>query len=830
MFHCLVGVLPVSGGGGGGFVPGSAVDDQRLVDNGQSRLEAAGGPPTLPSRYRHPGDLIRLITSGVVLVVTLVTVALLPSRMLGARATLFTGLDPDSAGGEPLIGLVQLAAVAAVVGVVVALLRRGRFRLLLTLAGGAVAAGLAMAALEQLLAAGQRVPDELAANLGRDALLGDAGFPGPVLLAAAMAVAVVVGPWLTHSWRRAVWIALGLSALVRVVTGTVLPAEVVLAFATGAVVGSGLLVAFGAPDRRMGPRQVAAALAGAGLAVESVSIGTATGKGARPFLATTPDGRRLFVKSLGRDERDADLLYRAYRFVRLRRLGDARPAASLGQAVEHQALVGLMAEQAGVRVAHVDRVARGSDGSALLAMDLIDGRSLDQVAEAEVSGEMLHDLWTDVDRLHRAGIAHRSLRTANVMVGGDESPRLIDFSFSELAATDRQVALDVAELLASLAVTVGPERSVTSAAEVIGPAGVASAVPLLQPLALSAATRRTVAGHDDLLGRTRGAAAEVSGEPPDQLARVQRVRPRTLLMIAVLTGAFYFLLPQLAQVSGAWKAFKSAELAYLPLVIGLSALTYVGSAVGLMGAVPQRLALGPTTLAQVASSFVNRVTPASIGGMVLNTRFLQKSGVEPATAIAGVGLNSVAGGIVHILMLVAFFTWSKNALGGAFKLPSGSTALVVVTVAFALMGAVLVTRWGRRKVMRPVITGVRSSASNLRKVAKSPVKLTLLFGGSILTTLAYVGAFAAAVAAFGVDVPLAEIGAVYLGGSAIAAAAPTPGGLGALEAALVAGLTGVGVEAGAAVSIVLTYRLATYWLPVLPGWAAWSIIQRRGYV
>ena len=66
--------------------------------------------------------------------------------------------------------------------------------------------------------------------------------------------------------------------------------------------------------------------------------------------------------------------------------------------------------------------------------------------------------------------------------------------------------------------------------------------------------------------------------------------------------------------------------------------------------------------------------------------------------------------------------------------------------------------------------------------------------------------------------------------SALAAVAPTPGGLGAIEAALVAGLTGVGMSSGLAVSAVLLYRLATYWLPVVPGWLSWRLLQRWEYV
>ncbi len=106
----------------------------------------------------------------------------------------------------------------------------------------------------------------------------------------------------------------------------------------------------------------------------------------------------------------------------------------------------------------------------------------------------------------------------------------------------------------------------------------------------------------------------------------------------------------------------------------------------------------------------------------------------------------------------------------------------------------------------------------------------MLFGGSMGVTLAYVGALAAAINAFGGGVPIAKIGAVYLAASALAAATPTPGGLGAIEAALVAGLTGVGMASGPAVSTVLTYRLATYWLPVLPGWGAWWFLQRKEYL
>ena len=62
----------------------------------------------------------------------------------------------------------------------------------------------------------------------------------------------------------------------------------------------------------------------------------------------------------------------------------------------------------------------------------------------------------------------------------------------------------------------------------------------------------------------------------------------------------------------------------------------------------------------------------------------------------------------------------------------------------------------------------------------------------------------------------------------IATIAPTPGGLGALEATMIAALAGFGMDHGPAVGAVLTFRLATFWLPILPGWYTFAWMQRNG--
>jgi undecaprenyl-diphosphatase len=283
-------------------------------------------------------------------------------------------------------------------------------------------------------------------------------------------------------------------------------------------------------------------------------------------------------------------------------------------------------------------------------------------------------------------------------------------------------------------------------------------------------------------------------------------------------------------VGNPWQAVQSANWAWVPLVIALSAVTYLASAVALMGAIPQRIRLWPTVLAQGASSFINRVSPANVGGMALNARYLQKSGVEPTAGVAAVGVNSLIGAVVHLILIVIFFAWSSRRLGQVFKLPSTSTLLAILAVILAVIGILLATRPGRRFASGTLVPGLRSAAASLSRVAQNPGKMTMLVGGSTLITLAYIAGLAASVEAFGGGPGFVVIGAVYLGGAALAAAAPTPGGIGAIEAALIAGLTGVGMANGPAVSAVLLYRLATYWLPVAPGWLCWRVLQRRGYV
>ena len=134
-------------------------------------------------------------------------------------------------------------------------------------------------------------------------------------------------------------------------------------------------------------------------------------------------------------------------------------------------------------------------------------------------------------------------------------------------------------------------------------------------------------------------------------------------------------------------------------------------------------------------------------------------------------------------------------------------------------GVILLTPWGRRVVLGWLRTTLAKVTAELGQLARDPAKMMRLFGGAVLAKLAIIVAFTQSCRAFGIDASFPHLAFLYMTANTVASG-PTPGGVGAIEAALVAVLTGIGVDNATALSVTLVFRLATYWLPVLPAWLA----------
>ena len=117
--------------------------------------------------------------------------------------------------------------------------------------------------------------------------------------------------------------------------------------------------------------------------------------------------------------------------------------------------------------------------------------------------------------------------------------------------------------------------------------------------------------------------------------------------------------------------------------------------------------------------------------------------------------------------------------------------------------------------MRPRLQEV---LNDLVALAKEPKRLAVIVLGCAATTLGNAFALWASVEAFSGNTSFITVTVVTMIGGTLASAAPTPGGVGAVEAALIGGLAAFGMAAAVAVPAVLLYRVLTTWLPVFVGW------------
>jgi uncharacterized protein (TIRG00374 family) len=182
--------------------------------------------------------------------------------------------------------------------------------------------------------------------------------------------------------------------------------------------------------------------------------------------------------------------------------------------------------------------------------------------------------------------------------------------------------------------------------------------------------------------------------------------------------------------------------------------------------------------------------------------------------------------IGHVVFIVLFGVLAGTGTGESFTPPVGAVIAVLVVVILALVGVSLPI--GRRQLQQRVRPMLRRVIPQLIAVFQSPSKIAIGVGGAVLLNLAYILALDTALRAFDYSMSFATVAVVYLAGSVVGAAIPTPGGIGAIEVAMAAGLTATGVPAGVALSAVLLYRIATFWIPIPVGWASLTWLQRVG--
>ena len=808
--------------------PDQKAPPEREAHGGERRSGDAAEPALiiedhLESRIRRPIDLLRLVFG-------CAAVALLAVAGLVAHATA-TGVETDIAtAGHRLAGaLLALLALASTLALLV---------LPVALAARQLARGESRRLAEAVLTSAITIAVVVAANallrLPRAAHLYSAiavtrgglavTVPLDGYLAALAAYVTVIGLSGRSRWRAAVLVSLLVYGVANLVAAHTTVLSLLITLILGRTIGVGVRYAAGQPSQRPPAAEIAEAIGSRGIPLATMRRIPEMHPVTRLYTATARDGGRLDITVFDRDQEAADALYRFYRGVRLARQIARTAPLSQERALERRALLSYAAADADVRTPRLRALVRVGPDAVVLAYTHEDGVTLAE-QPGEPTDTQLRRVWQAVLRLHTHRVTHRALTADRILIAGDGGVVLLDPGNGDVAASDLQIRLDVAQLLTELALHVGPERAADVALGEVGAARLAGAVPLLQPLVLYRSTRAAVRHRPELLPalRERVLAALPNG---GHVARVQleRVRLRTLVSLVAGVLAAYVLAGQLARIN-LIRVVRHADWRWTLVALVLSALTYAAAATSLSGFVLERLTFTRTLLAQVAASFVTLVTPAAVGGAALNIRYLQRSGVSPARATASVGAAQVVAFLIHMLLLVIFAALTGTV--HVHSLTPPTWAYVVLAVLLVLVLAAIAMPPGRRLLRARLTPALGQVLPRLLDLAQNPRKLAEGFGGALALTALYVFCLAGCVRALGGSVPLVGVAVVYLTGSAIGSAAPTPGGLGAVEVALSAGLTAAGLQSATALGSVLLFRLLTFWLPVPAGWVAFNYLERR---
>lgn len=854
----------------------------------------SGDEPLLAARVHRPSDLMRLLIGILAIAVVLAIAAFAHGTTSGLEEDINKG-----AGGAPdvfvkIAGLVSSIAVllVPVAFAIERLVKRDGLRI----ADGVLAAVLAHGVtLATDLWVANAAPGTIQDALTQPQSGGGLTDPVHNYLAPVIAYMTAVGMARRPRWRVVLWMVLLLDAFTMLVAGYTTALSIILTVLIGWTVAYGTLYAVGSPNvrptgqtllaglRRVGFRPVTA------LRAEGVPDSADSGDRGRRYIVTLEDGPPLDVTVVDREQQAHGFFYRAWRRITLRTITTRRSIVSLRQALEQEALLAYAAIAAGANAPKLIATSELGPDAVMLVYEHLGGRTLDSLDDDEITDDLVRSAWRQVKALQSRRIAHRRLAGDAILVDRSGKVILTDLRGGEIAAGDLVLRMDIAQLLTTLGLRVGAERTVAAAVEVLGPDAIADCLPLLQPIALSRSTRAELrrrarersarereavlaaseaakaaraearaqanletdrkvaraekqadkkaekraldealdeAREEDLLAQIRHQVLKIRPQAPVEPVRLERIKPRTLVSLIAGAVAAYFLLSQIARTP--LSTISEADWRWVAAAVVFSALSYVAAAMSLLGFVPERVGFWRTVVAQVAGSFVKIVAPAAVGGVALNTRFLQRAGVRPGLAVASVGASQLFGLGAHILLLLSFgyltgteksqsFTPSRTVIAGLLTV----AVLVLVVTAIPFMRKFVSTR------LRSLFAGV---VPRMLDVLQRPMKLVTGIGGMLLLTGAFVFCLDASIRAFGhgeASVSYASVAVVFLAGNALGSAAPTPGGVGAVEGALTFGLVAVGLPIEVATPAVLLYRLLTLWLPVLPGWLCFNWLSRR---
>jgi uncharacterized membrane protein YbhN (UPF0104 family) len=665
----------------------------------------------------------------------------------------------------------------------------------------------------------------------------DLTFPN-IRTALFMAVAVAALPYLARGLQRVIEVFIVLVSLATVVEGHGVPLNVLgsLAIGWGAAVAVRLI--FGSPLGLPSGEDVLRLLAEIGVRASDVRPAPRQVWGVAQYEATEaspPAGSsgHLDVAVYGRDAADARLLTKLGRFLFYRDSGPSLTLTRLQQ-VEREAYLTLRAGQKGVAVPEVVEAGiAGPAKDALLASRLPAGAALSDLDGASISDATLDDIYRQLLTLRGARIAHGAISGDTLLVdAATHTAVLTDFRNAAGSASPDQLDRDLAGAIAATALAVGAERAADSAVRSLDPKLLGRALRHLHRQAVDPVVGRGLRGKDGLLEDVRDRAAQGASIEAPKVVQPRRVSwPTLILVVGTLIGG-WALVGVLIDVSRSFDTVLGADWLWVVVALVLAQLAYVASAIETLGSVAGPLPFGRVLALEVANAF-SALAGGAAASYTTRVRFFQLQGYGITVAISSGAIITTSSWIAIAVLFVLSLPFAWGAIDlDVNAVPVGNDQLVwiilaVVVVVGVLAGVVLAVPRVRRLAGEQMLPRVRSVWTNLRQVAASPSKLIMLVGGSLGQRLLIAMTLSVSLRAFEDHLRLPILIVVITLAAFVGGVAPSPGGMGVVEAGMILGLTAAGVAEADATAAVFIQRLFTSYLPPIWGWFTLMWMRRR---
>jgi tRNA A-37 threonylcarbamoyl transferase component Bud32 len=276
-----------------------------------------------------------------------------------------------------------------------------------------------------------------------------------------------------------------------------------------------------------------------GLTVTEVKeFGLEGSAGSSPLRMTLPDGSRVFGKIYSTSHERADRWYRFGRTILYGQLEDETAVGSVRRLAAYEDYALRLLADNGVRVARTyGLVELTPNREYMLVTEFFENAR--NLGDSQVDEVVIDEGLGMVRTFWDVGVAHRDIKPANLLVQ-DGHLQLVDVSGLEVRPSPWRQAVDLSNMLLTLALRTDPERVYARATRVFTPEEIAeacaSAVGLTVPTELQAKIR---ADGRPLLDRFRQLA------PPRDRVSIQRWSAQRLLLTAgaalgtlILVGLF----------------------------------------------------------------------------------------------------------------------------------------------------------------------------------------------------------------------------------------------------------------------------------------------------